>query len=231
MTIFIVEGGYSETQDGFVIYYKLKRRSVHLTCYSRNGMVDAHIKDSLIGDERIWECRKTVEEVNETIVQWMNRSIKKYHGNRKYLILRGELLALLTEISKTDYSANEIIFDLGRIARGLIFYRKELERSGLRIRLRDGISLPTPGFIFSKTQSYLCVPIDQHRMFVANTDFRKNIFGMLPFGKGIAEYFRYLEKQKILDRKAIINDPQKGKALRSFESSIVSSIFDFGINS
>ena len=154
-----MEGGYSETKDGFVIYYNLPGRSVHLTCYSRNGMVDSHIKDSLIGDERIWECRMTVEDVNETTIRWIKRSIKKYHGNRKYLVLRGELLDLLTEISKTDYSANEIIFDMGRMAKGLIFYRKELERTGLWIRLRDGVSPSIPGFIFSKTQSYLCAPL------------------------------------------------------------------------
>jgi len=219
----IIESGYSFSKEGYVLFYNTPGRNLHLTCYSKNGIVNAHIKDSDFGNEKVWEREMMIEDVNQIVVKWIKRSIKIYHGNKKYWMLTDNFLSSLTGIIKKEYSEKIIEFDLERVIHDIGFGKSKSDLVTWT-RIRDGAANLKPGLLFSKTQSYLVVPLDNNRFIQMNTNIRKNIFGMLPFGIGIIKFYDYLEKMGILSKKQIINDPIKKKALSRLKNSLLSEI-------
>jgi|WetSurMetagenome_2_1015567.scaffolds.fasta_scaffold238337_2 hypothetical protein len=216
----IIEGGFNESKDGFIYHCNTPGRNIHLTCYSRDGKVNAHIKDSDFGDEKVWEVEMSVDEVNTQAHKWVMTSIKQYHGNKKYWQMKDDFFLSLRNLFQTNLMDSKVEFDLEKIIKdiGLMKGKSQLVKW---VRIRDGIETKAPGLLFSKTQSYLVAPINEHQMVQFNTNLKKTIFGMTPFGMGIMTYYRYLEKKGILTKQQILNDPMKKKALTALEASLI----------
>lgn len=216
----IIEGGYSDSADGFVVFHNMPDRNIHLTCYHKNGIFDAHIKDSTFGDVRIWECRMTDQQVNEMIRKWIDRSVKTYHGNRKYWMFTNFMSSIFDVLLKKDYKAKKVEFDLEQFVNEV---RKGKKKTDFMVwtKIRDGLNPPKPGMIFSKSQSYIVCPVDKHRMVFINTNWKKNILGIMPFGQGLNQYFKYLEKEGILSKSKILSDPNRMKAIKTLQSSLM----------
>jgi len=216
----LVTYGITETTSGVILYVKKKGRNVHLQMYSRDGRMNAHITDTAKTPERVWEMDVRIEDMAKNLNKAFKKADRRYNWNEKYCVFDAEFLKALNLPTSLNgqIPPESNLLDMFRCA--LIMNRDRLITQ--RISIRDGLrSGPVIGYQFSKTQTYVVVPIDQHRCFKMNLDWRRNYMRYVPFLVGLHKYEDYIERENLIDWNTLIANPLIRERIQKIEQELM----------
>ena len=225
--IALVEFGFAEGTSGVIFYMRLPGRDIHLTYYERNGVLNCHIKDSQKRPSTVWQVEMSAQEVLERLTRTLRRTISKYNWNETYLMFQPPMLKFMGQFSGMEGDDERMKFNLLDTFGIFSSVRKE-EDLLVRARIRDGLKLGNrPGFQYSLSQSYILFPLDERMCFRMNADFKKSFMAKTPFGLGILEYMRYLERElSEADIEEYIDRDSVEKAKVAMETALLASTAD-----
>jgi len=220
----LTEFGFAEGSSGVIFFLALPGRNIHLTYYQRDGLINCHIKDSRKQPSTVWEIEMSEQELLGVVERSLRRTISRYNWNETYLMFQKPLFDFMNQLSPAYGENGRSSFNLLDTLRIFSSVRKE-EDLLVRTRIREGLKLGNlPGFQFSMTQSYILFPLDAQYCFRMNADFKKSILGKTPFGIGILEYFKYLERELTgADVEAFLDKDTAEKAKVAMEAALLSS--------
>jgi hypothetical protein len=148
----------------------------------------------------VWEHPTVSSEwLGNRLAKFFNKSLKRYYYNEKFMVMNGALYSQLQTLSIGSSEQKNSFFNIFDFERLFLSYKhNDKIMSPMRIReaYDSGVKF---GIKYSRTQSYLIFPIDKNHCIKINTDWRKNIFGILPLGQGLNAYFKHLDKEGLLD--------------------------------
>jgi hypothetical protein len=222
--IALLEFGFAEATSGMIFYMNLPGRDIHLTYYERNDVINCHIKDSQKQPPTVWQVEMSVQKVLDHLARSLKRSISKYNWNETYLMFQPPMLKFMAQFTRMEGGDERMKFNFLDTISIFSSVRKE-EDLLVRARIRDGLKLGNrPGFQYSVSQSYILFPLDERMCFRMNADFRKSFLAKTPFGMGILEYMRYIERElSEADIEAYIDRDSVEKAKVAMETALLSS--------
>lgn len=225
--IALVEFGFAEGTSGMIFFMNLPGRDIHLTYYERNGVINCHIKDSQKQPSTVWQIEMEEQELLERLTKTLRRTISKYNWNETYLMFQPTMLKFMEQFSGIEDEDERMNFNLLDTLSIFSSVRKE-EDLLVRARIRDGLKLGNrPGFQYSLSQSYILFPLDDRMCFRMNADVKKSFIGKTPFGIGILEYMRYLERELTdADMESYIDSGSIEKAKVAMETALLASTTD-----
>ncbi len=199
----ILQLGSSPTKDGIVSFIPADGRDIHLTYYVKSGEMNFHVTDRDKTPNKVWEIPSvSVDEMAMKVARRYKRLIVKYHPNQKMYVLGPESRSMLCS-SISAFSANPKgqSHDIDFLKMAEVILRehagkKDLDKVRIKDALRLGISF---GFSFSKTQSYIVIPLREGYCLRVNTNLRSGIFGVMPMWKAIDAWMQYLDSEEVLD--------------------------------
>ncbi|MCX6651994.1 MAG: hypothetical protein NT137_01360 [Methanomassiliicoccales archaeon] len=208
----LVTYGMQETVDGFVFFVAKKGRNIHLQIYFRDGRVNAHIKDTNRGQDKVWEMDVDAEEMAKKVTESCEKTIGHYNWNETYCVLSAKFLDLVGFPSKLNdpvplqQNLLDVFRHVAKIGKSDDFFR--------RIRIRDGLRMgPLIGFQFSKSQNYVVLPLDEKRRMKMNLDWRHNFMRHMPMLVGVNEYLDYIDRENLIGWEALASNPQLGEKI------------------
>jgi hypothetical protein len=225
--IALIEFGFAEGTSGVIFFMNLPGRNIHLTYYERNGVINCHIKDNQKQPSTVWQIEMGAQELIERLTRTLRRSISKYNWNETYLMFQPPMLKFMEQFSGIEGEDDGMNFNL--LDTLSIFSSTKTEEDLLvRARIRDGLKLGNrPGFQYSLSQSYILFPLDKRLCFRMNANIKKSFIGKTPFGLGILEYMKYLEREVTdSDMKAYINKGSVDKAKVAMETALLALTAD-----
>jgi len=166
----------------------------------------------------------SVQEVLERLTRTLRRTISKYNWNETYLMFQPPMLKFMEQFSGIENEDERMNFNL--LDTLSIFSSAKTEEDLLvRARIREGLKLGNrPGFQYSLSQSYILFPLDESMCFRMNADIKKSFIGKTPFGLGILEYMRYLERELTdADMESYIDKDSMEKAKVAMETALLAS--------
>jgi len=202
--LLLMSYGINETTDGFVLFLVGPGRDVHLTSYTRDGRMNAHITDTSKSPQKIWEMEMDLNEVTEKVMRSIQKAVGRYNWNEKYSVLDEGLITALGVPIKVDVPVPAHLNLLNPI-RYLSAEGKD-EAVLRRIPLREGLENGLLGFQFSKTQTYGVAPIDKNHCVRINSNWKRNYIRFIPTFVGVIRFADYVEAEKLIDWKTIATD-------------------------
>ena len=195
--------GSRQTKDGTVFFISASGRDIHLTYYARDRKMYLHVTDAEKVPRIVWSFPPiSIDELATKITRQFKRMIVKYHPGQKMYVLAPKSRSLLASAvgSFSGRADREIQdFDILKIAKVMVREhagRKELDK----VRIKDALKLGvTFGYVFSKTQAYMVIPLQQGYCMRVNTNPRRGLFGIMPMWNGIDAWMKHLDDERVLD--------------------------------
>jgi hypothetical protein len=170
-------------------------RNVHLTTYFRNGILNAHIRDTAKEPSKVWEMEMTIDELRDNFEEFKETCFKRYYWFQRYFQLNKNLLHTIG-LSKDSKEFNARNLDFASLLK--VAYKEDLY---FKKRIRKGYSEGfRPGFIVIGEDTYFVCPINKKQMFIVNTEIEKTPMWKVPITQGIHRYLDYLDEEQILEQ-------------------------------
>ena len=186
---------------GWQIGLKLKipDRNIHLTVYSRNDVLNAHVTDTTV-KERIWEDVKTKDELEKIALEFRNKCIKSYGPNDTFLEFDGCLFSPF--ISPHLDKKGNMFHDIGPM---LVKTESEdiIKKSNISEAYKRGFAI---GVIRKLWGEYLVIPVEKDKMLYLNSNIKRTPLWKLPPCRGVFELIKYIEKSKVLEESPHFNE-------------------------
>ncbi len=199
----IIQFGSRPTKDGIVSFIPADGRDIHLTYYVKNGEMNFHVTDSDKMPKKVWETPPvSVDELGMKVARRCKRLIVRYHPNMKMYVLGPKSRSMLcSSIAAFSGNAKGQSLDIDFLKMAEVILREHAGKKDLdKVRIKDALRLGIPfGFRFSKSQSYLVMPLRDGYCLRVNTNLRSGIFGVLPMWKAIDAWMQYLDSEEVLD--------------------------------
>lgn len=207
----IIQVGSRPTKDGLVFFLPGAGRDAHLTYYVRDGKMNVHITDTSKKPSKVWDSGPiSVDELVKKIERRFRRTLMKYHPNQKMYVFSPEIMSMLLS-ANSELAAKEgghgAAIDFFQLARAFVNEYDD-KRAMKKIFIKDAHRLNIPfGFLSSKTQTYMVIPLEDGHCARINMDIRRGILGAVPMGRALDAWMDYLDEEGILD---VIVEPIKG---------------------
>ena len=202
--------------SGFTLGLKLKGRSVKVTyCINLDGLLDCHIKDN---DEVVWQVTRTIEDTERRLKKEIKKGSFKWKPRQRILILDERMLEALGSIDvaagkKTEFDLGHYLVSVAKIPRAS---RRVSRRIGEMMRDR-----PIAGFCKRFFRLWLVVVGPDGTGLRCPMSFDKGLLSEILPLRGIVAYFRYLDKQGLLDGfEARLDTPEGKEALENLEVAL-----------
>ncbi|TET90293.1 MAG: hypothetical protein E3J35_07275 [Methanomassiliicoccales archaeon] len=177
-------------------------RNIHVTSYTRDGIMNCHITDTAKDPQKIWEQEIPISDIENLHDEFVKHHVKRYYWFQRYLQFSDRFVDALMTWGKTK-GVRE--YDIGPIFEALLS-NDILTRKRIRKGFQEGMRA---GVVRRGSDIYFVAPFEKKKMLFMNTDVKKNIFWRLPPTQGYDIYFDYIEKEGIIEDSGIFSSEKK----------------------
>lgn len=212
----------SGNETGYSIGFKtgIKGRNIHLTSYSRNGVLNCHLTDTGKDPPKVWEKYMREDDFERLGERFSKECLKKYRWYHSYYPLSFDYEKLI-ETKQKNEKTELWEYDFEKWLDGFLS-KGALIKTRLRKAYKNG---PNIGFFNSKGKSYIAIPLEKNLMLAIDTDLEKTPFWEIPIVQGYSRLIDYLTQERIFEQMKTLTPEDK----EDFKNALIGTLLDKGV--